>query len=126
MNKPSKQEQIEALNAGLIRELTLKHVQMELIEKNGKKEMIIPYGKVIDITRSEIKNYLKTTYLIEELVPPYPKEGLFAERENDGFRVYNQDYGRICDSWFVENEDALLDEYVKFIIDRSCTGLTFD
>jgi hypothetical protein len=124
--KPSKQEQIEALNSGAIRDLALKHVKMELVERNGRKELRIPYENIIDVTRLDIKNYLKSHYDIETLIPPQPKEGLFAQREVKGFTLYYQDYGHITQSEFVETEDHLWDIYVDNIIRTEGHGLNFD
>ena len=123
MTFPPKTNQIEAVIHGTCMEFALEHVPMEPGIVNQRSRLIVPYSKVFNITKKEIKEYLISKYAIEDLVPPYPKEGLFAEREKDGFRVYEQDYGRICNSWFVKNREGLIDAYIKFQVDRSCVDI---
>jgi len=130
VNKPSKPEQIEALISWNLRELALRHTKMELIDNLGKKTLRIPYEKVLNVTRSEIKDYLKQHYSITDLVPPEPSErypdNLFAEKIDNGYILYYRDYGRICDSEFIEDDDKLLDVFIKHCIDGNCTGYNFD
>jgi len=147
---PDKFEQIKAILSGRHAEFALRYVNMEMSKKDGseilsipyekavnftddekkryfgKYSISIPYEKVFNVTRSEIKDYLKHHYSITDLVPPEPKDGLFAEKIDNGYILYYQDYGRICQSKFIENDDRLFDEYVKFTIDHSFTGYNFD
>ncbi len=125
MKTPTPAEQVESLRIGNFEQIVKNFLGIDLLKDQIKNRTEI-LKKVIFVSRADIKKYLKDKYDIHELIPLRPQEGLFAEREGLGFKVYEQDYGRICGTRFVNNVDELLDEYVKFIIDRSCTGLIFD
>ena len=122
MNKPSKPEQIESLIVpGGIDKLIKKYLGVEFTDHKIRFHELA--GKVINVTRSEIKDYLKQHYSITDLVPPEPSErypdSLFAEKIDNGYILYYRDYGRICQSKFIEDDDKLLDAFIKHCIDRN-------
>ena len=125
MSFPNKDEQVEALLQGSYQDFALKYTEMEMQKINGCKRLVIPYEKVFDITKSEIKNYLKRKYDLDQLVPSQSREGLFLNKSNGLYQIFYQDYGRYVLYATVSTEDEVWDLYVRFLTKMSGINLNF-
>jgi len=117
---PAKGEQIEAL---------INHKAYDFTMNNGGRDSIgePQYAKVLNVTKKEIKEYLKNNYTILNLPFSYThsgiKDGAYIIHKPEGYLVYHQERGLPEAQYWEMEEEQVWDYYVDFILRTSGTGL---
>ena len=86
------------------------------------------YRSVFSVKRSEVLEYLKRNYRIEDLISTVPQErdGFYAIRSLFGYRIYEQErHVKILDQQ-VSTEHGVWVAFVSYLLETSGTALDFD
>jgi hypothetical protein len=119
---PSKGKQIEALINHLAYDFTLKYAGRDL---SGSPL----YSKVFNVTKNEVKEYLKKRYNLNNLpfsyTVPGTKDGIYIIHKQEGYLVYYQERG-FREPELLEPEEGAWNYYVDFTLRTSGTGLKWN
>jgi hypothetical protein len=118
---PSKQEQIEAL---------LQHKAYDLVVKYAPAAQLTSrcYESVFSMKRFEILQYVERNYKIEDLVSTVPqqRDGFYAIRGVQGYRVYEQEHQLKIFEQHVSTEHDVWVAFVNYLLETSGTALDFN
>jgi len=120
--KPTKEEQIEALIHHRAYDLVMKYAPSE--EINDAEA----YAEVFTVKRKEILDHLIQHYQLGDLIHMQRsnKDGFYAIPEKNGFRTYEQERMLKDNEQFISNEVDVWKQFVDYLLQTSGTGLDFD
>ena len=120
--KPTREEQIEALIHHHAYDLVMKYVPSEELSDAEA------YAEVFTVKRNDVLDYVVRDYQLSDLIPmkPSDRDGFYALPDKKGFRIYEQYNGIKTTEKFVQNELNVWKRFVEYILRTSLTGLDFN